>query len=65
MIPLLCEKVESLFPVYVFVGFGFQSVTLHTNLGDLKCEVFCDEVPKAAEVLLSPSLPTILVSFIS
>ena len=25
-----------------------QSVTLHTNLGDLKIEVFCDEVPKTA-----------------
>lgn len=28
----------------------FQSVTLHTNLGDIKCEIFCDEVPKTAEV---------------
>ncbi|RWW11649.1 hypothetical protein GW17_00024726 [Ensete ventricosum] len=28
-----------------------QSVTLHTNLGDIKCEVFCDEVPKTAEDL--------------
>lgn len=27
-----------------------QSVTLHTNLGDIKCEIFCDEVPKSAEV---------------
>ena len=26
-----------------------QSVTLHTNLGDLKLEIFCDEVPKTAE----------------
>lgn len=32
-----------------------QSVTLHTNLGDIKCEIFCDEVPKAAEVS-SPNL---------
>lgn len=28
-----------------------QSVTLHTNLGDIKCEIFCDEVPRTAEVL--------------
>ena len=27
-----------------------QAVTLHTNLGDIKCEIACDEVPKAAEV---------------
>uniref|UniRef100_A0A7N2MEG3 Uncharacterized protein n=1 Tax=Quercus lobata TaxID=97700 RepID=A0A7N2MEG3_QUELO len=26
-----------------------MSVTLHTNLGDIKCEIFCDEVPKTAE----------------
>ncbi|XP_039134865.1 uncharacterized protein LOC120272168 [Dioscorea cayenensis subsp. rotundata] len=24
-------------------------VTLHTNLGDIKCEIACDEVPKASE----------------
>ncbi|GFY90353.1 cyclophilin-like peptidyl-prolyl cis-trans isomerase family protein [Actinidia rufa] len=27
-----------------------MAVTLHTNLGDIKCEIACDEVPKAAEV---------------
>ena len=27
-----------------------MSVTLHTNLGDLKIEVFCESVPKTAEV---------------
>ncbi|MCO5579100.1 hypothetical protein L7F22_032952 [Adiantum nelumboides] len=26
-----------------------MSVTLHTNLGDIKCEIFCDEVPKTSE----------------
>ncbi|KAG7018956.1 Peptidyl-prolyl cis-trans isomerase CYP18-1, partial [Cucurbita argyrosperma subsp. argyrosperma] len=26
-----------------------MSVTLHTNLGDIKCEISCDEVPKSAE----------------
>ena len=31
-------------------GRFLQSVTLHTNLGDIKCEIFCDEVPKTAEV---------------
>eukprot|EP00850_Spirogloea_muscicola_P025439 SM003100S12260 [mRNA] locus=s3100:5:1336:- [translate_table: standard] len=30
-----------------------MSVTLHTNLGDIKCEIFCDEVPKAAENFLA------------
>ncbi|PON35219.1 Notch [Parasponia andersonii] len=29
------------------------SVTLHTNLGDIKCEIFCDEVPKTAENFLA------------
>ena len=26
-----------------------QSVTLHTNVGDMKVEVFCEEVPRTAE----------------
>ncbi|XP_022859562.1 peptidyl-prolyl cis-trans isomerase CYP18-1 [Olea europaea var. sylvestris] len=30
-----------------------MSVTLHTNLGDIKCEIFCDEVPKTAENFLA------------
>ena len=35
-----------------------MSVTLHTTLGDLKIEVFCESVPKTAEV--SPRLCSIL-----
>jgi len=31
-----------------------MSVTLHTTLGDIKIEVFCESVPKAAEVSYSP-----------
>jgi cyclophilin family peptidyl-prolyl cis-trans isomerase len=27
-----------------------MSVTLHTNVGDIKIEVFCEGVPKTAEV---------------
>lgn len=27
-----------------------MSVTLHTNLGTIKIEVFCESVPKTAEV---------------
>ncbi|RXW17584.1 hypothetical protein EST38_g8269 [Candolleomyces aberdarensis] len=30
-----------------------MSVTLHTNLGDLKIEVFCEAVPRAAENFLA------------
>lgn len=30
--------------------FFTMSVTLHTNVGDLKIEVFCESVPKTAEV---------------
>ncbi|KAJ2989854.1 hypothetical protein NUW58_g3255 [Xylaria curta] len=30
-----------------------MSVTLHTNLGDLKVEVFCESVPKTAENFLA------------
>ncbi len=30
-----------------------QAVTLHTALGDLKIEVFCEEVPRAAENFLA------------
>ncbi|KAK8039313.1 peptidyl-prolyl cis-trans isomerase-like 3 [Apiospora rasikravindrae] len=39
-----------------------MSVTLHTNFGDLKIEVFCESVPKTAENFLSlyggPGNPT-------
>jgi hypothetical protein len=30
-----------------------QSVTLHTDLGDIKIEVFCDQVAKASENFLA------------
>jgi len=30
-----------------------QSVTLHTNLGDLKVELFCEQAPRAAENFLA------------
>lgn len=32
-----------------------MSVTLHTRLGDLKIEVFCESVPKTAEVQVDHS----------
>lgn len=31
-----------------------MSVTLHTSLGDVKIEVFCESVPKTAEVCMIP-----------
>lgn len=34
-----------------------MSVTLHTNKGDLKIEVFCESVPKTAEVRSGPKIP--------
>ena len=34
-----------------------MSVTLHTNKGDLKIEVYCESVPKTAEVCPVPSRP--------
>ncbi|XP_058223982.1 peptidyl-prolyl cis-trans isomerase CYP18-1 isoform X3 [Rhododendron vialii] len=43
------RSVKLLFCVHVFL----QSVTLHTNLGDIKCEIACDEVPRAAENFLA------------
>jgi len=39
---LLCVRTSLLF--------CFQSVTLHTDVGDIKIEVFCEECPKTAEV---------------
>lgn len=30
----------------------FKSVTLHTDVGDIKIEVYCEECPKTAEVSL-------------
>lgn len=32
---------------------AFQSVTLHTDVGDIKIEVFCEDTPKAAENFLA------------
>jgi len=37
-----------------------QSVTFHTDAGDIKLEVFCEAVPRAAEVL---SLVFFLLAF--
>ena len=34
-----------------------MSVTLHTSLGDVKIEVFCDSVPKTAEVSRQSPIP--------
>ena len=39
-----------------------MSVTLHTNKGDLKIEVYCESVPKTAEVCPVPYLPLILLA---
>lgn len=36
--------------LFYFVIIVFQSVTLHTDVGDIKIEVFCEECPKTAEV---------------
>ena len=49
--PWCAHAVPSLRP------FPFQSVTLHTDLGDIKLELHCDLVPKTCEVssLLSSS----------
>lgn len=38
---------------YVHPTAPTQSVTLHTDLGDIKIEVYCDQVPKAAENFLA------------
>ena len=35
----------------LFSLFYFQSVTLGTDVGDLKIELFCEQVPRACEVL--------------
>jgi len=29
-----------------------MSVTLHTDLGDIKLELYCDQCPRACEVIL-------------
>src|SRR5690606_41711557 len=49
----------------IFLG---QSVTLHTNLGDIKIEVFCEAVPVTAYVSLAPFpslllIPSIVTSY--
>lgn len=37
-----------------------QLPQLHTDLGDIKIEIFCEAVPKTAEVLKIPLLMSIL-----
>jgi hypothetical protein len=41
---MLIERLE------LTTRFHFQSVTLHTTLGDLKLEIFCEQVPLTAYV---------------
>lgn len=38
--------------VYSTAELDLQSVTLHTDLGDLKIELFCEDTPKASEVTI-------------
>lgn len=33
-----------------FILYVLQAVTLHTDLGDIKIELFCERTPKTAEV---------------
>lgn len=43
-----------------------MSVTLHTTAGTIKIEVFCESVPKTAEVTNDPSpsnFPVLLASW--
>ena len=35
------------------ITLSLQAVTLHTNLGDVKLEVYCEEVPRTAENFLA------------
>ncbi len=35
------------------MAWGLQSVTLHTNLGDIKLELYCEEAPRTAQNFLA------------
>lgn len=48
-VPLFPHPILAFLPGTVRV----QSVTLHTALGDLKLELFCEQVPKATENFLA------------
>lgn len=50
MVQLRYYSLNSKAPILTLV---LKSVTLHTTLGDLKIEIFCEAVPKTAEVGLS------------
>lgn len=39
-----------------------MSVSLHTDLGDIKIELFCEQCPKTCEVVLRPDLHDRLIS---
>ena len=38
-----------------------MSVTLHTNFGNIKIEVFCDQVPTASEVIVKKCAFVVMV----
>src|SRR4051794_28859558 len=49
-------------PIFSFIFFFTMSVTLHTTHGDFKIEIFCESVPRTAEVRPIPfsvSLPNL------
>lgn len=37
----------------MFYGFNLKSVTLHTDVGDIKLELFCEDCPKTCENFLA------------
>lgn len=42
-----------------------MSVTLHTTHGDIKLEIFCEAVPKTAEVRSEQKLPELRITLLS
>lgn len=39
---------------FAFLFYNLQAVTLHTDLGDIKIELFCERTPKSCEVSYLP-----------
>lgn len=44
------EVLKTFLGFMMFLLSIFQAVTLHTDLGELKIELFCERTPKACEV---------------
>lgn len=50
---MVCSQLDSFLKTKLTSITSLQSVTLHTDVGDIKIELFCDDCPKTCENFLA------------